>query len=127
MGIRASRSPGSWAGRNRRSRANWGATRRATSRTGRRGRRPSRRAVGRRPRKLGAADWERFEERLKAGWSPEQIAGWEQLEGGPGVSATWLYKWLRKDRASGGELYLHLRRQGKRRKAKAAAGEAGAG
>ena len=46
---------------------------------------------------------------------------------GPGVSATWIYKWLREGRASGGELYLHLRRQGKRRMAKAAAGEAGAG
>ena len=84
-------------------------------------------AAAERPRKLGAADWERFAERLKAGWSPEQIAGREQLEGGPGVSATWLYKWLREDRASGGQLYLHLRRQGTRRKAKAAAGEAGAG
>ncbi len=72
----------------------------------------------------GAADWERFEEQLKAGWSPEQIAGREQLEDGSGASATWIYKWLWEDRASGGELYLHLRRQGKQRKAKAADGEA---
>ena len=108
-------------GRNREGDQAYGAARAHALATGRR------QAAAERPRKLGAADWERFEERLKAGWSPEQIAGREKLEGGPGVSATWLYKWLREDRASGGELYLHLRRQGKRRKAKAAAGEAGAG
>ena len=34
-----------------------------------------RQAASERPRKLGAKDWERFKACLKAGWSPEQIAG----------------------------------------------------
>ena len=77
-----------------------------------------RRAASERPRRLQPEDWERFEALLKEGWSPEQIAGRQKVKGLPEVSATWLYAWIREDRASGGKLYLHLRRQGKRRKAK---------
>ena len=38
-----------------------------------------------------------------------------------------LYAWIREDRASGGTLYLYLRRQGSRRKAKRGSGEEGGG
>ena len=86
-----------------------------------------RQAASERPRRLQPEDWERFEALLKEGWSPEQIAGREKRLGGAAVSATWLYAWIREDRASGGKLYLYLRRQGKRRKAKKGSGEAGAG
>ena len=82
-----------------------------------------RKAASVRPRKLQRADLERFQARLEEGWSPEQIAGREKLEGSPGVSATWLRRWIHEDRASGGTLYQHLRRQGKRRIAKKGTGE----
>ena len=108
-------------GRNREGEQPYGAARAQAFAAGRR------QAASERPRKLSREDWERFEARLKEGWSPEQIAGREKLEGRAGVSATWLYAWIREDRASGGTLYLHLRRQGKRRKAQKGAGEAGAG
>ena len=108
-------------GRNREGDEPYGAARAQTLAAGRG------QAASERPPKLGAADWERFKECLKAGWSPDQTAGREQLEGGPGTSATWIYEWLREESASGGQLYPHLGRQGKRRKAKAAADEAGAG
>lgn len=104
-------------GRNREGKQPYGAAQAQAFAAGRR------HAASGRPRKLGPADLDRFQARLKEGWSPEQIAGREKLEGSPGVSATWLYKWIREDRASGGTLYQHLRRQGKRRKAKKGAGE----
>ena len=72
-------------------------------------------------------DWKRFQARLEEGWSPEQIAGREKREGRAGVSTTWLYTWIWQDRASGGKLYMNLRRQGKRRKAKKGTGEADSG
>ena len=43
------------------------------------------------------------------------------------MSTTWLYTWIWQDRASGGKPYMNLRRQGKKRKVKNGAGEAGAG
>ena len=46
-------------------------------------------------------------------WSPEQISGVAELIGLP-VSHEWIYRHVYSDKASGGELYKHLR-QGKRR------------
>ena len=54
-------------GRNREGDQPYGATRAEALATGRR------RAAAKRPRKLGAADWECFEAHLKAGCRPEQI------------------------------------------------------
>ena len=77
-----------------------------------------RKAASERPRGLEASDSERFEPRLQEGRGPEQIAGREKLEGRARVSATWLYALIREDRGSGGKLYLYLRWQGNRRKAR---------
>ena len=48
-------------------------------------------------------------------WSPEQISGYLAREG-IRVSHETIYKWIRADKLSGGELYKHLRHQGKHRK-----------
>lgn len=108
-------------GRNREGDEPYGAARAQAFAAGRR------QAASERPRKLRPEDWKRFQARLEDGWSPEQIAGREKKEGRAGVSATWLYVWIWQDRESGGKLYMNLRRQGKKRKAKKGAGEAGAG
>ena len=55
------------------------------------------------------------------------MLGREKLGYGPGVSARWPYKRIWEDRASVGERFLHLRRQGTWRKAKQGTGEAGSG
>ena len=43
-------------------------------------------------------------------WSPEQISGWLKLEMDTSVSHTWIYTYIRKDQAEGGELANNLRR-----------------
>ena len=57
-----------------------------------------RQAASEHPRKLQPEDWERIKARLEDGWSLEQIAGREQVEGRTGVSATSLYAWIREQR-----------------------------
>lgn len=42
-------------------------------------------------------------------WSPEQISGWLKKNGLEGVSHTWIYTHIRKDKQAGGELADHLR------------------
>lgn len=53
-------------------------------------------------------------EKLKEGWSPEQISGRLKLEGKVRVSYETIYRFIKADRDNGGKLYLLLRR-GKRR------------
>ena len=78
-------------GRNREGDQPYGAARAQALAAGRR------QASSERPRKLGPEDRERFKARLEEGWSPEQIAAREKLEGRPGVSVTWLYRWLHQE------------------------------
>ena len=54
--------------------------------------------------------------RLLQGWSPEQISGRLKLEGQAAVSYETIYRYLRKDKKSGGNLYLTLRHGHRRRK-----------
>ena len=77
------------------------------------------------PRKLTAALQELVAGKLRLQWSPEQIAGWLGLEGIVRISFQWIYERIRADREAGGHLYLHLRRQGRRRRRRPAPGEAG--
>ena len=46
-------------------------------------------------------------------WSPEQISNWLKLNKQESVSHTWIYRYVAKDRAEGGELSNHLRRGGR--------------
>ena len=55
------------------------------------------------------------EERLRDDqWSPEQISGSIGSFGFPLVSHEWIYRHVARDRARGGELYLHLRHKQKK-------------
>jgi len=54
------------------------------------------------------------EARLEADLSPEQIAGEAKLHGIACVSHETIYKHIWKNKKQGGNLYLHLRRHGKR-------------
>jgi IS30 family transposase len=51
---------------------------------------------------------------LKEGWSPEQIAGRLEKEGVISLHHESIYRYIDLDRKSGGTLYTHLRRQGKK-------------
>lgn len=54
---------------------------------------------------------------IRRDWSPEQISGRLKLELGLRISHETIYSFLKRDRAGGGRLYLHLR-HGKRRRRK---------
>ena len=60
--------------------------------------------------------WRHIEALIEQQWSPEQIHGRLRLEQQPPVSPEWIYRHLRADKAAGGDLYLHLRCQKRRRK-----------
>lgn len=49
------------------------------------------------------------ETRLREQWSPEQIAGSMKAHGYPLVSHEWIYRYVARDQANGGMLYLELR------------------
>lgn len=57
-------------------------------------------------------DW--VEARLQEQWSPEQIAGVLKSSGRALVSHEWIYRHIEADKASGGQLYRHLRHKKKR-------------
>ncbi|MBL1275035.1 MAG: IS30 family transposase [Ectothiorhodospiraceae bacterium] len=54
-----------------------------------------------------------IESKLRKKWSPEQISGWLLEEQAVLLSHETLYQHIWSDKAVGGELYCHLRRQGK--------------
>lgn len=66
------------------------------------------------PRKMTPERWEVVEDRVREGWSPEQIAGRYRLQGEVMAGREWIYRHIRADRRSGGTLYRHLRRRGKK-------------
>lgn len=92
--------------------------------TGQRGYRPhqaqqkaqERRVIPRRPRKLTGALRDHVEERLKADWSPEQIAGALKAQGAMTLSHERIYQHVLEDKAGGGELHQHLRRASRKRR-----------
>ena len=60
--------------------------------------------------------WAEIESDIQEELSPEQISGKLALNGGQTVSHEWIYQHIYRDKASGGNLYTHLRCQKKRRK-----------
>jgi len=56
----------------------------------------------------------RIELKLSEKWSPEQISGWLSDEHGETLSHERIYQHIWADKRTGGALYTHLRRQGKR-------------
>ena len=57
-----------------------------------------------------------IQEKIKLKWSPEQISGRMRLDGINPVSHESIYKYLLRDKAAGGKLYLNLRHKNKRYK-----------
>ena len=54
------------------------------------------------------------DEKIKEDWSPEEISGRAKLDGLAIVSHERIYQYIWQNKKEGGELYLHLRRQGKK-------------
>ncbi|WP_426416335.1 IS30 family transposase [Aestuariirhabdus sp. LZHN29] len=57
---------------------------------------------------------ELIESKLRLEWSPEQISGWLLIEQEQLISHESIYLHVWADKQAGGDLYRHLRRQGKR-------------
>ena len=57
---------------------------------------------------------ELIEKKLREQWSPEQISGWLLEERDELLSHECIYQHVWGDKASGGDLYTHLRRRGKK-------------
>lgn len=67
--------------------------------------------------KITDQTWQEIEaDIVEQEWSPEQISGRRDLGGLQKVSPEWIYQRIYKDKRKGGELYLHLRSQKKRKK-----------
>ena len=77
------------------------------------------------PRKMTDELIAKIERGLRAGWSPEQIAGRLEREG-VSISHERIYQYVWKDKKTGGLLYRHLRRYGRQRK-KRSSGMSGRG
>ncbi len=60
--------------------------------------------------------WQEVRRLISEGWSPEQISGRIKGEQGESISVEWIYHYIYKDKARGGELYKHLRCKKERRK-----------
>jgi IS30 family transposase len=92
--------------------------------TGERGYRPKqanekaceRRARGVPKPRILAGTWEVVEEKLRQDWSPEQVSGWLEKRQGIRISHEWIYQHILADQQAGGDLSIHLRQHGKRRK-----------
>lgn len=67
-------------------------------------------------KRIAVAVWIAIEADLELDFSPEQISGRRALEGTETVSHEWIYQHIYQAKASGGNLYRHLRSQKKRRK-----------
>lgn len=74
----------------------------------------ARRKAACKPLKMTAAAIRVIEGKLQQQWSPEQISGWLLVEKGVRISHEAIYLHVWADKHSGGDLYTHLRRQGKK-------------
>ena len=72
-----------------------------------------RRKKSRRNSQYGEEEWKEVEERLREGWSPEQIRG---RLGERMMSHETMYRYILEDRKRGGSLYLNLRGARKKRR-----------
>jgi transposase, IS30 family len=49
-------------------------------------------------------------------WAPEQVSLWLRKNAGASIAAKTIYRWIKKDRKEGGELFRHLRQARKQRR-----------
>jgi transposase, IS30 family len=87
----------------------------------------ARRSHSRRNRRLAAADWRQVVGRLRAQWSPEQIAGWGRATGAVRISHETIYRHVAMDRHAGGVLHRYLRGARKLRRRRAGSARRGTG
>lgn len=73
-----------------------------------------RRAKAVRPSKMTLHMIRIIESKLRLEWSPEQVSGWLLEEHGLLLSHEAIYLHIWADKKAGGDLYTHLRRQGKK-------------
>ena len=73
-----------------------------------------RRRSVRKPLKMTPEMMALITQKLNEKWSPEQITGWLRKESERSVSHECIYLYIWEDKKAGGELYLHLRRHGKK-------------
>ena len=75
-----------------------------------------RRSRSRRNAHFGPDDWVLVEHLIGLDWSPEQVSGWLRLHRVLAISYETIYLRIWNDKASGGQLWLHLRQAGKKRR-----------
>lgn len=68
------------------------------------------------PNRIPQQTWIRVELLLREDWSPQQISCWLARNEGLSVSHESIYRHVKEDKSSGGELHTHLRCRKKRRK-----------
>ena len=66
--------------------------------------------------RISQQTWLRVEQLLREDWSPQQISHWLGDNEGLEVSHESIYRYVKDDKMSGGDLYTHLRCRRKRRK-----------
>jgi len=66
--------------------------------------------------RFSAAQWAVVERHLRLQWSPEQIAHVLAVTGHLQISVPTIYRWIKRDRRRGGDLYTELRIMPKRRR-----------
>ena len=66
--------------------------------------------------RIDGSTWAYVEQLICKEWSPEQISAWMKKNMDIAVSHEWIYKYVLKDKQTGGSLYLHLRCKKKRKK-----------
>lgn len=75
-----------------------------------------RKREGKKPTKLTAEVIQLITQGLRFDHSPQQVSGALKVAQGISVSHEWIYRYVKKERLNGGDLYMHLRQAGKRRK-----------
>jgi IS30 family transposase len=68
------------------------------------------------PRKISDQAWKLVETLLKLDYSPEQISGVLKRTGTYSISHEWIYQYILANKASGGDLWKHLRWSHKKRR-----------
>jgi IS30 family transposase len=76
----------------------------------------ARRRRSRRGTQFSPEQWLLIRRLLERDWSPEQISGWLARQGIFSISHETIYLHIWRDKAAGGDLYLHLRQAAKKRR-----------
>ena len=76
----------------------------------------ARRRRARRGTQFTNEQWTIVRRLLERDWSPEQISGWLKRHGILSISHETIYLHVWRDKAAGGDLYLHLRQAAKKRR-----------